>query len=145
MAVSNDIYDRTWWPSPSENPIIRLLEADQDWFTNQEVVAALGLGEGRALLSNGLPTFARMLSEGDTAVTVRGQSHISSRMNAANSGRGNARLFNRRAVVLAAMRTNTPAAAAYRDWLASQVAADARLDGLGLSKAASLQSSQHLV
>ena len=129
----DDIYDRSLWPSPTDNAIIRLLERDDDWFTNQEVVVALGLDEGRALLSNCLPTFARMLGEDDTAVTAYGQTFTSSRISPAHSGRGNVRLFSRRALVLAAMRTNTPTAAAYRDWLATQAADYAPIKRLELS------------
>ena len=68
------------------------------------------------------PTFQRALADGDTAIEKRGQIIPVAGVNRANSGRGNVRLFSRRAVVLAAMRTNTVEAAAFRDWLATFVA-----------------------
>jgi prophage antirepressor-like protein len=116
-----DIYDKSKWPTAGGGLRLMLL-SDQEWFTNEELVTYLGLSTTRALISQSGPTFRRSLADGDTAVMVRGQIIPTSSVNPAHSGRGNVRLFSRRAVVLAAMRTNTVEAAAFRDWLATFVA-----------------------
>lgn len=113
------IYDRTQWPEPQANQIIRLLESGREWFTNEEVVAALGLSAGRALLSNGT-SFAKTLRKDDAAIESRGWMTPTTSISRSNGG--TVRLFSRRAVVLAGMRSETVAAAAFRDWLASRVA-----------------------
>jgi prophage antirepressor-like protein len=119
-----DIYDRSKWPPADQNPLVLLLERGDEWYTNRELVLALGLTPNRAMISTGNPTFIRALGEGDTAVVSRGGYVYSDAIRAAHSGRGNNRLFSRRALVLAAMRTNTVNAAAFRDWLATSIAED---------------------
>lgn len=120
--MSADIYDRSQWPSPQSNPLVLLLQRGDELYSNQEIVSALGLTPDRALLSSVAPTFKQALADGDTAVTIRGMLVPTSGLNRSHSGGGNKRMFSRRALVLAAMRTNTVNAAAFRDWIASEMA-----------------------
>ncbi|WP_296717799.1 hypothetical protein [Erythrobacter sp.] len=116
----NDIYDRSLWPTPESNPIVILLKRGDDWYSNKEIVAALGLSPNRALLSNSAARFSREILPEDTAVAGRRGLVGTSRISAAHGG--SERLFSRRGLVLAAMRTDTVNAAAFRDWLASEAA-----------------------
>lgn len=120
--MSNDINDRSVWPDPEDNPIVQMLARGDEWYSNLEVISALGLNEGRALISSLAPAFQRSLAEGDTMATVRGMMLPVAQENRSHSGRGNAHFFNRRAVILAAMRTNTVNGAAFRDWMATEMA-----------------------
>ena len=115
-----DIYDRTLWPAVDQNPLILLLARGDDWYPNVEVVKALGLSESRALLSKGT-IFSRQIRDDDKAVGKRIGTDVGSDISTANRG-GTQRLLSRRAVVMAAMRTDTVNAAAARDWIASFVA-----------------------
>lgn len=101
---------------------MQLLLRGDEWYSNQEIVQALGLTSDRALLSNVAPTFRRALGESDAAIVSRGLVVPGLNVSAANTGGG--RVFSRRALVLAAMRTNTVNAAAFRDWMASRVAGE---------------------
>lgn len=112
------IYDRTQWPKPEENPLILMIHRDDEWFSNEEVVAALGLSEGRALLSN-QTAFVQALTDDDTGIV--GRDWLTPTRNVSRAHGGAMRVFNRRAVVLVAMRTNTINAAAFRDWMADQI------------------------
>ncbi len=117
-----DIYDRSGWPPPDDNPLIALLGRGDEWYDNEEVVAALGLTAKRALLSQGT-IFGKQIGDGDTALMARDWIVPGKQVSRANAGR--TRVFSRRAVVLAAMRTNTVNAAAFRDWIATMVAREA--------------------
>lgn len=119
-----DIYDRSKWPSPEANPLVLLLQRGDEWYSNKDIAVALGLTERRALLSEVAPHFGRSLVDEDTALILHGLIVPTKGVRAANSGRGKTRLFSRRALVLAGMRTNTVNAAAFRDWLASRVAGE---------------------
>lgn len=114
------IYDRSLWPNHDANPLVILLRRGDEWYSNEEIVAALGLTEGRALMSN-QTSFARSLIEGDSALVGKGRLTPSLRIS--NAHGGSQRVFNRRALILAAMRANTVNAAAFRDWAAGYVAA----------------------
>ena len=120
MPVSEDIYDRSRWPSPESNPLVILLQRGDEWYSNKEIVAALGLAPKRALISTTADKFSRELGPDDTALSGKWGIIPSGKVNAANSG--SLRVFSRRALVLAAMRTNTVNAAAFRDWLATEAA-----------------------
>lgn len=115
----DDIYDRSSWPSPADNPLVQMLERDEAWYSNEEIVTALGLTKGRALISNGT-IFKRQLAQGDTAMVSRGWTIPTESINRSHGGQR--RVFSRRALVLAAMRTDTRNAAAFRDWIATRVA-----------------------
>lgn len=114
----SDIYDRSAWPSPEENPLVLLVKCKEEWFPNEQVVAALGLAPGRALLSNGT-VFKRQIRDEDAAIVSRGWLVPSKNVNRSNSGQ--MRLLSRRAVIIAAMRTETVNAAAFRDWMADRL------------------------
>lgn len=114
-----DIYDRALWPSPESNPVIQLLTRDDDWFSNAELVEALGLAPRRALMSMGT-IFSRQIDSLDSAIVDRNYLTPGVGVNRANGG--TMRVFNRRALIIAAMRTETINAAAFRDWLASRAA-----------------------
>lgn len=114
-----DIYDRSKWPSPEANPLVVMLQRGDEWYSNREIVQALGLSERRALLSRGT-IFSRQLDASDAAIKARGQ--VSPGVDFSASHGGQERVFSARALVLAAMRTNTVNAAAFRDWMASQIA-----------------------
>lgn len=118
--MSEDIHDRSRWPTPQSNPILQLLLRGDDWYSNKEVVAALGLSPKRALLSNSAARFSREITREDTA--VRGRLGVIHTATISPAHAGSERLFSRRALVLAAIRTDTVNAAAFRDWLATQIA-----------------------
>lgn len=113
-----DIYDRSTWPPPEENPLVLLLRTDAQWFSNEQVVAALDLTPGRALLSSGT-IFRKQIRDDDAAIESRGYLIPGNTVNRSNGGA--LRVFSRRAVVIAGMRTETVNAAAFRDWLADQI------------------------
>lgn len=115
-----DIYDRSNWPNHDANPLVIMLRRGDEWYSNEEIVAALGLTERRALMSN-QTSFARTLVDGDSALV--GRRRLTPSLRISNAHGGSQRVFSRRAVILAAMRTNTVNAAAFRDWLAGYVAA----------------------
>lgn len=114
-----DIYDRTGWPAPASNPLVIMLQRGDEWYSNEEIVAALGLSAKRALLSEGT-IFKKQIRDDDAAVVSRGWLVPGKSVTRANGG--TMRVFSRRALVLAAMRTETINAAAFRDWLASHAA-----------------------
>lgn len=119
-----DIYDRTNWPSPDANPLVILLRRGDEWYSNVEVVAALGLSKGRALLSNQQAlAFGKVIREDDSATVSRDFLTTGKDVQPSNQG-GTMRVFNRRALILAAMSARTVNAAAFRDWLADQVTED---------------------
>lgn len=113
------IYDRAAWPSPEANPLVILLQRGDDWYSNEEIVIALGLSAKRALLCN-QTVFGQSLAEDDTAIVGAGWLTPGKRVSASHSGQQ--RVFSRKALVLAAMRTKTVNAAAFRDWLAARSA-----------------------
>lgn len=114
-----NIYDRANWPKDDENPLIALLSTDEEWFDGQRLVLCLGLTKKRSMLA-GNTVFARQLDDTDTAIEARGWITPTKRVSSAHGGQK--RVFSRRAVILAAMRTNTVNAAAFRDWLATRMA-----------------------
>lgn len=116
-----DIYDRSKWPTPEANPLVIMLLRGDEWYPSQEIVAALGLSPNRALLAQ-KTIFGKQIDEGDAAIVSRGFLIQTSKV---RSG-GTERLFSRRALVIAGMRTNTVNAAAFRAWLASRVAEETR-------------------
>lgn len=111
-----DIYDRALWPSPEANPLVQLLLSGEQWFSNEQLTRALGLSPTRAMLSN-QTGFARQIDRDDTAVESR--DFLTPGIGVSRSNGGTMRLFNRRALVIAGMRTNTANAAAFRDWVAT--------------------------
>jgi len=115
----NDIYDRTKWPSPESNPLVLLLQRGDEWYSNEELVRAFGLSADRALLSRGT-SLVKILRDNDAALVSRDE--LAHGKSIGRSHGGQQRVFNRRALILAAMRTNTVNAAAFRDWLASRMA-----------------------
>ncbi len=120
-GVVMDIYDRSIWPSPDRNPLVRMLESGDEWFTNEQIVLALGLAQGRALMSKGT-IFQKQIAEGDAAIVSRGWLTPGTKISRSNGG--SLRVFNRRALVMAAMRTDTVNAAAFRDWMASRLTSE---------------------
>ena len=128
--MTADIHDRANWPSPVSNPLIILFERDADWFSNTEIVAALGWRKGRSRSIVGQwPTLLEQLDPNDTIVTSR-YSSVSDGQKAPQAG-GQERYFTKKALALIAMRAQTVNAAAWRDWLASDLELEARLDRLG--------------
>ena len=113
-----DIYDRALWPTPDANPLVKLMRRGDVWFSNFEVVTALGLSPSRALMATGT-IFSRQIDTLDSAVMSR--SYLTPGVGVNRSNGGSVRMFNRRAVVIAAMRTETINAAAFRDWMANLV------------------------
>jgi len=63
----SDIYDRSEWPAPENNPLVLLLLRGDEWYSNLEIVRALGLGDGRALLSQGA-AFGKVLQFDDAGI-----------------------------------------------------------------------------
>lgn len=114
-----DIYDRAAWPKPESNPLVQLLLSGDEWFTNEQIVTALGLSRNRALLSEGT-IFKRQIDDGDAGTVSRGWLTPGKKVTRSNGG--TMRVFNRRALVIAAMRTDTLHAAAFRDWMATKLA-----------------------
>lgn len=117
-----DIYDRALWPSPDSNPLVRLILSADQWFSNEELVKAIGLSPKRALLSTGT-AFGRQIADDDAAIVSRDYLVPGKKVTRANGG--TMRVFNRRALILAAMRAETINAAAFRDWMASRLAGEA--------------------
>ncbi|MGB7418605.1 MAG: hypothetical protein WA918_05450, partial [Erythrobacter sp.] len=76
-----DIYDRSRWPLPETNPILALLDSERDWFTNRQVVVALGLVPTRALLSTNA-AFKRQLNDDDTGFERGGRIYLGKTINA---------------------------------------------------------------
>jgi len=113
------IYDRARWPSPETNPLVQMLLRGDEWISQGELVAALGLTPHRALLSQGT-IFAEQIREDDAAIV--GRTFLTTGTDVSRGNGGAQRVFSLRALVLAAMRTNTINAAAFRDWLASRTA-----------------------
>lgn len=116
-----NIYDRSNWPSPEANPLLIMLKRGDEWYSNEEIVVALGLSRNRALICNST-IFGQSLAEEDTAIVSR--NHLTTTKSVTRSHGGQQRVFSRRALVLAAMRTNTVNAAAFRDWLATAAASE---------------------
>lgn len=116
-----DIYDRAGWPPPEQNPLVQLLRSGEEWFSNEQVAVALGLSAKRALVCN-QTTLVRQLRDDDTAIESRSWLIPTKSISASHGG--TLRLLSRRGVILAGMRTNTVNAAAFRDWLADQVAGE---------------------
>lgn len=114
-----DIYDRAAWPSPESNPLVVMLKRGDEWYSNEEIVTALGLSAKRALLSEGT-IFKKQIRDDDAAVVSRDWLRPVKAVTRSNGG--TMRVFSRRALVLAAMRTETINAAAFRDWLATRAA-----------------------
>lgn len=113
------IYDRAAWPHPSANPLIVLFERGDEWVSNSELLAALGYVSHKKSLIAQWPSLAEQLGA-DTAVAERGlMIPDSSRQ---PRGGGVERYFNRKALVLIAMRAQTSTAAAFCDWLAANSA-----------------------
>lgn len=122
------IYDRSKWPAEDHNPLIILFESEADWFSNSEVLAALGYGDTKRSLISQWPTLAEQLGEGETAIAERGLMVADNRRQP--RGGGLERYYSRKAVALIAMRAQTVNAAAFCDWLAAETAADVRLSDL---------------
>lgn len=113
-----DIYDRALWPTPDENPLVQLFENSEDWVSNKELVAAFGLAERRAMMSN-QTAFVQCLAHEDTAVWTRDSWRQG--VGVSRSNGGTERVYSKKALILAAMRVNTVNAAAFRDWLANRM------------------------
>lgn len=120
------IYDRSRWPEPAANPLIVLLERDAEWYTNKEVVAALGADGSRKSIFAQWPSLAQQLGDEHTAIISRGLLVPT----AERQGRqgGQERCFSKKALIIIGMRAQTVNAAAFRDWIADGLAADIRLD-----------------
>lgn len=116
------IYDRSKWPNANNNPLIMLFEREGDWFSNTELLAALGYSSAKKSLIAQWPTLAQQLGDGDTAIAERGLLLGDSRRQP--RGGGVERYFSRKALVLIAMRAQTVNAAAFCDWLAEEMSAD---------------------
>lgn len=99
-----------------------MLARGDEWYSNREVVRALGLSSKRALLSTGT-TFSKQIREFDAGIAGRHYLLPSNEVSSSNGG--TQRVFHRRAVITAAMRTDTINAAAFRDWLADWAAGEA--------------------
>jgi len=114
------INDRASWPSPAQNPLIALLKGDDEWIDNQTLAIALdpsNLHRRRSLVRH-WPDLDDVLGpetamrQGDLMVPWKQR-----------GGRGIRRVYSRKALVLIAMRAQTRNAAAFRDWLAGEIAA----------------------
>ena len=112
------IYDRSQWPAPEANPLVIMLNRGDEWFSNKELTAALGISGGRSILAQ-WPTLIDQIGEQETLVESR--YGFLPRGDRGNHG-GLARYYSRKAVVLIAMRAQTPVAAAFRDWVGSRIA-----------------------
>ena len=128
--MSMDIYDRRFWPSPAANPLVNLFERDSDWYSNKEIVAALGLSATRpkALISQ-WPTLIDQIGEDNTALAERGLMLPTSERG--RRAGGLERYYTKKALVLIAMRAQTTTAAAFRDCLAEDHELEARFDRIG--------------
>lgn len=120
------IYDRSRWPTPASNPLIQLFERGDDWFSNSELLIALGYSTRKKSLIAQWPTLAEQLGDTETSVAERGLATP----NAARQPRGGGveRYFSRKALVLIAMRAQTINAASFCDWLAEDASIQARID-----------------
>lgn len=114
----SDIYQKAGWPDPSVNPAVLAYKRGDEWYSNEELVAVLGLTPRRALLSKGA-LFGHQIGDDDSALESRGVQYLGKSVNRAHGGMK--RMFNRRAFLLAAWRTTTPNAAGFRYWLATQL------------------------
>ena len=114
------IYDRSTWPAPRENPLIQLFEQDKEWYTNAEILEALGYGDTKRSLISSWPTLAAQIGDDHTAITTRGLL-LGGADRHPRSG-GVERCFTRKALILIAMRAQTVNAAAFCDWLAADFA-----------------------
>lgn len=120
------IYDRAAWPKRSHNPLIQLFESGSEWFSNTELLRALGYTSRKKSLISQWPTLAAQLGEDETCVAERGLMIPESRRQPRTGGLE--RYFSRKAIVLIAMRAQTINAAAFCDWIAEEAALDARDD-----------------
>lgn len=116
-----DIYDRSKWPASDDNPLVLMLKRSDQWYSNEEIVSSLGLSKTRSLLSQET-AFKDQIRESDTGIEDGDGIILTNRIASSHSGKR--RMFNRRALVIACMRTNTVNAAAFRDWMATQIAED---------------------
>jgi prophage antirepressor-like protein len=116
------IYDRKAWPSPENNPLVIMLERGEEWFSNAEIVAALGSPPGKSILAQ-WPTLAEQIGEDHTGIVARGFITPTTERRASHGGQE--RVFSKKALVIIAMRAQTANAAAFRDCVAERLAISA--------------------
>lgn len=123
--MSEDIYDRSRWPAADCNPLVVMLERNDLWYTNTEMVRALGVESSRpkALISQ-WPTLLQQIGEDHTALVSRGW--ITPTGERGKQAGGQERCFSREALVVIGMRAQTPNAAAFRDWIAEDLWSEGR-------------------
>lgn len=114
------IYDRSTWPDHTENPLILLFENNQEWYTNAEIMAALGYTDQKRSLISQWPTLAEQIGEEHTGTISRGL--MVPDADRQRRGGGTERYFTRKAFVLIAMRAQTVNAAAFCDYVAEDFA-----------------------
>lgn len=114
------IYDRSTWPDPRANPLVLLFERGDHWYSNTEILTALGYEPRRSLISQ-WPTLAEQLGEGETAVRNRGLLVIDDKRQPRTGGLE--RYFSRKALIIIAMRAQSANAAAFCNYIADAVAA----------------------
>jgi hypothetical protein len=110
------IYDRSKWPSPEANPLVLMLRRGDHWYSNAEILAALGVGTLNRSLVSQWPTLLDQIGANETTVQRRGW--YEEAPTAQPRGGGQERYYSRKALVIIGMRAQTPNAAAFRDWLA---------------------------
>lgn len=113
-------YDRSAWPDAERNPLVQLLRREDEWFSNAEILEALGYGGTKRSLISQWPTLASQLGDDDTVVESRGVMFVDNKPQGRTGGLE--RKYSRKALVLIAMRAQTTNAAAFRDWVAARVA-----------------------
>lgn len=121
------IYDRSTWPAPAANPMVILFERGDAWYSNAEILAALGYPPKRSLISQ-WPTLLEQIGEDGTAIAARGW--LAPGEGRQPQGGGQERLYSRKALVFIAMRAQTSIAASFCDYLAEDLASP-DLDSLG--------------
>lgn len=107
-----------------------MVERDAEWFSNGEIIAALGGKGGRhkSILAQ-WPTLAEQIGEEHTGIVARGTINLTTERRPSHGGQE--RVFSKKALILIGMRAQTANAAAFRDWLAEGLVVDVRLDHLG--------------
>ena len=111
--------DRAAWPKPEDNPLINLLCGSSEWISNRELADALGLvnKKGNVSVSAHFPSLIDDLADDTRMLPTAVASWQTPR---------EYRAFNKRALIMVAMRARTPSAAAFRDWMADRMAKEAK-------------------
>jgi len=111
-----DIFDRSKWPPAEENPLVRLFNSGDDWFSNKALAEALQLvntTRSKSVVGHYKNLLEEIGPENTKLERPSFQGH--------DMGR-EMRLYSRKAFILIAMRSRTRNARAFCDWLAQRIA-----------------------